>query len=170
MLRLIVIIMSILISSAAFSDTPLFKDGLKLYLKGEIENAVQIWKQLADEGDIQSQKQLGQFYLTDEKNRDYEQAINWYRKAATQGDKESINHLKNVLPIYDAWQKLAREIGSDPAYSTMIFREHLHEGDNTHCGFVIEVRSKVVLIQTDSKARWFKKDDVFMPDVKGCTF
>jgi len=169
MLRIIGLSILMLITSASFASAPVFQDGLKFYLKGDIENAIQLWQQLASEGDIQSQKQLGQYYLNDPQHRDYEQAIDWYRKASTQGDKDSVNHLKNALHIYDIWQKLTSEIGSDAAYSTMAFREHLHEGDDTNCGFVVEVKSKVILIQTDNQPRWFRKDDVYSPDVKNCT-
>ena len=168
--RIITLSILMLISSTVFATVPLFKDGLKLFLKGDVEDAVQLWQQLADGGDLQSQKQLGQYYLTDDQNRDIEQAIDWYRRASTQGDKDSIFHLKNALQIYDTWRSLSSEIGSDAAYSTMEFREHLHEGDDTQCGFVVEVKSNVVLIQTDIQPRWFRKDEIYLPDTKNCSY
>jgi TPR repeat protein len=169
MLKKITLIVLILFSSTVIASTPLFKDGLKLYLKGEIDNAVQIWQQLANEGDIQAQKQLGQYYLTDNQHRDYQKAVDWYRRASDQGDPDSGKHLSNALQTYNAWQELSNEIGSDAAYATMAFREHLHEGDDTHCGFVVEVKSNVVLIQTDSQARWFRKGDIYQPEIKNCS-
>jgi len=168
MFRIISITMLMLISSAAFASPNVFQDGLKFYLKGDIENAVQIWRQLANEGDVKAQKQMGQYYLTDHHHRDYEQAIDWYQRASSQGDLMASKQLNNAKETYATWQVLASEIGSEAAYSTMTFREHLLEGDDTHCGLVVEVKSKVVLIQTDKQPRWFKKDDLYSPDIKSC--
>lgn len=168
--RIISIAILLVFSTTLCAGTPLFKDGLKLYLKGDIENAIQLWHQLADDGDLQAQKQLGQYYLTDDQHRDFEQAIDWYRRASTQGDKDSIFHLQNALQMYDIWRSISSEIGADAAYSTMEFREHLHEGDDTQCGFVVEVKSNVVLLQTKSQPRWFRKDDLYPPDVKHCSY
>ncbi len=169
MLRIIAFTMLMLVSSVTFSAHPAFKDGLKSYLKGETEKALLIWRKLADEGDVQSQKQLGQYYLTDHEHRDYERAIEWYRKAAAQGDKQAAGYLKNARAVYASWKAIAKDIGAEAAYSTITFREHLQEGDDTHCGFIVEVKSRVVLIQTSNQARWFRKADVYRPEDKRCT-
>jgi len=168
MLRSLITTLLLVISSISYAADQQFKDGLKLYLKGEIENAVQIWNQLAQEGDVQSQKQLGQYYLTDHAHRDYPLAISWYRKAYEQGDYGAMQQLENAEAIYSTWQTLANEIGKEAAYATMTFREHLSEGDNTYCGFVVEVKTKVVLVQTATQPRWFKKDNLYAPGIKRC--
>lgn len=169
MFRIIVIAMLMVFFSAVFSAEAAFKDGLKLYLKGETELAMQIWRKLADEGDVQSQKQLGQYYLTDHEHRDFKQAIEWYRKASSQGDKQAAGYLKNAETIYATWKRLANDVGKDAAYATITFREHLQEGDDTHCGFVVEVKSRVVLVQTSGQARWFRKNDIYRPEDKRCS-
>ena len=158
------------ISSLAFAADEQFSDGLKLYLKGEVEQAVQIWNQMAQQGNLQAQIQLGQYYLSDGKQRDYQQAVHWYEMAASQGDKDARQYLDNARTLYNTWRTLADEIGADAAYDTLALREHLHEGDDTQCGFVIEVKNKVALIQTTSQPRWFKKDELYLPGAKGCSW
>ncbi len=168
MLRIIAITMLLVFSSSVFAGGPAFKDGLKLYLKGEVSQALEIWKKLADAGDVKSQKQLGQYYLTDHEQRNFEQAIEWYRKASLQGDKQAAGYLRNAQAVYASWKELAAELGSEAAYETITFRERLQEGDETHCGFVVEVKSKVVLIQTPGQVRWFRKGNVYRPEDKRC--
>ena len=170
MLRITSLAILLIISATISAGTPVFQDGLKLYLKGDIDNAIQLWHQLADDGDLQAQKQLGQYYLTDDQHRNFEQAITWYRRASAQGDKDADFHLQNALQLYGTWRTLSSEIGADAAYSTMEFREHLHEGDDTQCGFVVEIKSSVVLVQTKSQPRWFRKDDLYLPNAKICTY
>jgi TPR repeat protein len=162
---------ALLLSTSSFvfsADLP-FNSGLKLYLKGEVEQAVKIWNEIAEQGDIQAQKQLGQYYMTNNEQRDYAKSIQWYRRAAEQGDKEAAGHQKNAEILYAKWKQLANEIGAQAASDTITFREHIVEGDDTHCGFVIEVKSKVVLVQTQSQPRWFKKEDLYRPADKTCT-
>ena len=170
MRRILSLAILLIISGSVYASNPVFQDGLRLYLKGEIDNAIQLWHQLADDGDLQAQKQLGQYYLTDDQHRDFEQAITWYRRASDQGDKDADFHLQNALDMYSTWRTLSSEIGADAAYSTMEFREHLHEGDDTQCGFVVEVKSTVVLVQTKTQPRWFRKEDLYLPDVKHCSY
>lgn len=168
---IVVITLIILSMSAALSASDYkFTDGLKAYLKGDISQGVSIWQELAQEGDVKSQKQLGQYYLTDHEHRNYEEALRWYREAAIQGDENAIKHLKSVLMLYDTWNGLYDEIGNDAALTTMTLREHLHEGMDTHCGFVVEVKNKVVLLQTPVQPRWFKKNEIYPVDLKECSF
>lgn len=155
---------------AAQADPLVFQDGLKKFLKGQINEAVEIWTQLAKQGDAKSQNQLGQFYLTDHDLRDFDQAVYWYRKAADQGDKDSERKLENAQELRAVWSALAKEVGMQAAYKTVTFREHLHEGEDTNCGFVVDVKTKVVLVQTADQPRWFKKDDVYLPGTRNCTY
>lgn len=153
----------------AQSEPIVFQDGLKKFLKGRINEAVEIWTQLGKQGDIKSQNQLGQFYLTDHDLRDFDQAVYWYRKAADQGDSYAVRRLENAQELRSTWSTLAKEIGMTAAYRTVTFREHLHEGEDTNCGFVVEVKAKVVLVQTEDRPRWFKKNDVYMPETRTCS-
>lgn len=168
--RLITLVFLASLSSTGFAADVAFKDGLKHYLKGEINQAIEIWTALGEKGDVQAQKQLGQYYLTDHEQRDYQKAIDWYSRAVSQGDREADSNLKNAEAQHAIWRKLANEIGQRQAYNTITFREHLTEGGDTHCGFIIEVKSKIVQIQTKTEARWFKKDDVYPPDAKQCSY
>jgi len=170
MIRRIVIISLLTITcSAVYGADTEFKDGLSLYLKGEVEKAVEIWKIIGEKGDVQAQKQLGQYYLADHEYRDYQKAIDWYSKAVSQGDREAAGYLKNAEAQLAKWKKLANELGQQAAYETITFREHILEGDDTHCGFVIEVKSKVVLVQTSKNPRWYKKNDLYPPATKQCS-
>jgi hypothetical protein len=169
MLRSVAATVLLLVCGSVFAANQPFKDGLKYYLKGEVHHAVQIWIDLAKQGDVQAQKQLGQYYLTDDDDRDYNKSIAWYRRAASQGDEEAAGYLKNAEEQLSKWQKLAAEVGHDAAYDTVTLREHLVEGDDTNCGFVVQVKSKVVLVQTAADPRWFKKENLYMPGTKTCS-
>ncbi len=168
--RIIILVLMASLCSVGYAADLAFKDGLKHYLKGEIGQAIQIWTELGEKGDIQAQKQLGQFYLTDRDQRDYQKSIDWYSRAVSQGDREADSNLKNAEAQLVIWKQLANELGSRGAYNTIAFREHLTEGDDTHCGFIIEVKSKVVLIQTSKDTRWFKKENLYPPDTKQCAY
>lgn len=168
--RTIAAIALFLFSSIVFAANQPFKEGLKYYLKGQVHHAVQIWIQLAEQGDVQAQKQLGQYYLTDDDDRDFDKAVDWYTRAAQLGDEEAAGYLKNAEQQRANWKRLAGEVGGQAAYDTVTFREHLVEGDDTHCGFVVDVKSKVVLVQTSAQPRWFKKEDLYLPRTKTCTY
>jgi hypothetical protein len=51
-----------------------------------------------------------------------------------------------------------------------IFRKGLKEGDNTHCGLVVEVKKKVVKIQTMIGEHWFKIDQLYPSGTADCKF
>jgi TPR repeat protein len=170
MLRTVAAAVLLVFSSFVFAANQPFKEGLKYYLKGQVHKAVQIWIELGNQGDIQAQKQLGQYYLTDDDDRDFDKAIDWYTRAAQLGDEEAAGYLKNAQQQRSNWTQLANEIGRNAAYDTVTFREHLVEGDDTHCGFVVDVKSKVVLVQTTAQPRWFKKEDLYLPSTKTCTY
>ena len=170
MFRTVAAIALLFTTSLVFAANEPFKEGLKYYLKGQVHQAVQIWIDLANEGDIQAQKQLGQYYLTDDDDRDYDKSIGWYNRAAQLGDEEAASYLRNAEQQRVKWKELAKEVGRQAAYDTVAFREHLVEGNDTNCGFVVDVKSKVVLVQTTDHPRWFKKEDLYLPDTKTCTF
>jgi hypothetical protein len=50
------------------------------------------------------------------------------------------------------------------------FRANLSEGDDSHCGLVIEVKSKVVKVQTVSGVHWLKRKQLYPAGSKPCNF
>jgi len=61
--------------------------GLDAYNRGDYATAIQIFRQLADQGNVEAQSTLGAIYQIGEGViQDYAEAMRWYRKAAEQGD------------------------------------------------------------------------------------
>lgn len=50
------------------------------------------------------------------------------------------------------------------------YRENLKSGDDSHCGLVIEVKETVVMIQTMVGQSWIKVNEIYPPNVAGCSF
>ncbi len=53
---------------------------------------------------------------------------------------------------------------------TAEFRDKLAEGDDSHCGLVIEVKSKVVKVQTMTGVSWLKRNQLYPAGSKPCNF
>jgi len=51
-----------------------------------------------------------------------------------------------------------------------IFRTTVSEGDDSHCGLVIEVKDKVIKVQTAVGEYWLKRNQLYPPDTKPCNF
>lgn len=145
-----------------------FQTGLKSYLKGDVDQSLIIWEKLAYKGDVQSQKQLGHVYYERGDLKDYDKSLFWYKKAIAQGDKDAEGKMQRVKQEQNEWQAIADQFGRQAASATIRLRANLHEGVMTHCGLVIEARSKIVYIQTREQPRWYLKDDLYAPDVKQC--
>ncbi len=63
-----------------------FSAGFKAYQRGDYATAIQIFRQLADQGNARAQTYLGFMYDTGlGVPQDYEVAVRWYQKAAEQG-------------------------------------------------------------------------------------
>jgi hypothetical protein len=63
-----------------------FDAGVKAYRRGDYATALQIFRQLADQGNAHAQTYLGFMYDTGlGVPQDYEVAVRWYHKAANQG-------------------------------------------------------------------------------------
>ena len=54
--------------------------------------------------------------------------------------------------------------------SAVIFRAKVAEGDGSHCGLVIEVKDKVVKVQTAVGEYWLKRQQLYPADAKPCNF
>lgn len=63
-----------------------FQAGLEAYQRGDFAAALKEWQPLAEQGDANSQYNLGMLYARGQGvPQDYPKAIDWYQKAATQG-------------------------------------------------------------------------------------
>jgi len=61
-------------------------EGYKAYQRGDYATALRVFRQLADQGNYNSQVGLGFMYFKGQGvAQDYEEAVRWYRKAADQG-------------------------------------------------------------------------------------
>jgi TPR repeat protein len=80
MLPLLLLLCPALLSAADFQT------GLAAYNRGDFAAALQEWQPLAEQGDANSQYNLGLLYARGEGvPQDYQKAIGWYQKAAEQG-------------------------------------------------------------------------------------
>ncbi|WP_420590335.1 cell envelope integrity protein TolA [Bacterioplanoides sp.] len=50
------------------------------------------------------------------------------------------------------------------------FREQLQEGDESHCGLVVEVKSKVVMVQSVIGQVWIKRNEIYPDGEARCRF
>jgi TPR repeat protein len=70
------------------------EDGVSAYEKGDYETALKLWRPLAEQGDPEAQRSLGQMYDSGRGvAKDDAQATMWYLKAAEQGNAGAQNRL-----------------------------------------------------------------------------
>lgn len=63
-----------------------YEDAMEAYLKGDFAQAVNLWRSLAENGDLASQDSLGSMYFQGlGVPKDYREAYKWYRLGAEQG-------------------------------------------------------------------------------------
>ena len=85
--------------STAWADTPeqQFKQGLESAKKGDYQTAFKLWLPLAEQGDANTQFNLGNMYYEGKGvKQDYAEAVKWYRKAAEQGKANAQFNLGNM--------------------------------------------------------------------------
>jgi uncharacterized protein len=71
-------------SSPVYANT--FESGLTAYEAGDYAHAKEVWRGLANKGDVEAQFSLGNLYATGQGvPKDYTNAVLWYRFAAEQG-------------------------------------------------------------------------------------
>lgn len=51
-----------------------------------------------------------------------------------------------------------------------VYRANVSEGDDSHCGLIIEVKEKVIKVQSPVGEYWLKRNQLYPPDVKPCNF
>jgi uncharacterized protein len=67
-----------------------FEDAIAAYEAGEYATALQLFRPLADQGDVKAQYRLGIMYFHGlGVEQEYAEALNWLRKASDQGDAEA---------------------------------------------------------------------------------
>lgn len=70
------------------------EDGASAYEKGDYDTALKLWRPLAEQGDAEAQRSLGQMYdFGRGVAKDDAQATQWYLKAAEQGNAGAQNRL-----------------------------------------------------------------------------
>jgi hypothetical protein len=50
------------------------------------------------------------------------------------------------------------------------FRLHVKEGDETHCGLVIETKKNIISVQSQIGQVWLRRDQIYLPGTHGCQF
>ena len=83
-----------------------FGDGLDAYNAGDHKTALQEWLALAEQGDFRAQYNAGWMNAYGIGTlKDYEQAVNWYRKSADQGFVHAQFNLGNMYLRGDGVEK-----------------------------------------------------------------
>jgi len=127
---MIFILSIVMLTFTAESVAAVFAEGLRAYKSADYAKAKTIFTQLAEQGDVMSQRHLAEMY---DKGRgvkkDYSKAIYWYRKAADQKDSKSQYHLGIKYMVGSgvgvdtkqayAWFALAFEYGYKPAAASI---------------------------------------------------
>lgn len=73
---------------------PDFQKGLVAYDKADFSTALEEWKQLAEQGHVSAQTNLGVLYNKGQGvNQDYSAALKWWKLAAEQGHSDALTNL-----------------------------------------------------------------------------
>lgn len=81
-----VLLFSLMAAPASADRYLTFQDGLAEYDRGNAEAAVATYRRLAENGDAESQAELGlMFHIGDAVAQDHAAAATWFRRAAEQG-------------------------------------------------------------------------------------
>jgi TPR repeat protein len=84
-----------------------FSAGYKAYQRGDYVTALQIFRQLADQGNARAQFSLGVMYNKGQgMTQDYAEAMRWYRKAA---DQDYVLALYNLGLMYSKGQGVPQD-------------------------------------------------------------
>ena len=120
----------LMLTFSAAATAAVFAEGLKAYKSADYAKAKKIFEQLAEKGEIMSQRHLAEMY---DKGRgvkkDYSKANYWYRKAADQKDSKSQYYLGvkymvgHGVPLDNkqayAWFAVAFNSGYKPAVASI---------------------------------------------------
>jgi TPR repeat protein len=82
---------------AALSPQDIAVDAMAAYSAGDYERAVRLFTQAAEQGEVNSQRNLGLMYMQGkEAPQDYDKAAYWLRKAAEQGNADAQYRLSSL--------------------------------------------------------------------------
>ncbi len=82
------------------------KDGRAAYDRRDFETAMELWRPLAEKGDVRAQFKVGHMYVYGEGVRqDVAEAIKWFRKAAEQGHSGAQYNLGIIHDVGRAVEK-----------------------------------------------------------------
>lgn len=125
---------AIMLTGAAVAG-PL-QDGMDAYSRGEYDEALRLWKPLADEGLAAAQYNVGVMHATGRGvPRDYSEAMKWYRMAADQGNASGQFNLgllyasgRGVAQDYaeavEWYRKAAEQCHADAKYNLGVMHFH----------------------------------------------
>jgi TPR repeat protein len=108
---------------AAPSAAGPFEDGLAAYGRGDYSTAIQLWRPLADQGNVLAQTNLGFMYENGSGvQQDDVAAVSWYQKAANQGDSHAQNNLGFMY-------QRGRGVAHDDAAAVSWYQKAADQGD-----------------------------------------
>ena len=126
-----------LFSGSVYGDD--FQDGMDAYKRKDYKEAFRLWKQLAEQGNVEAQYNLGViYYHGQEVPQDYKEAVRWFRLSAEQGNADAQTDLGSmyangtgVLQDYKEavkWYRLAAEQGDALAHFNLGSMYHEGQG------------------------------------------
>ena len=85
-LHSLVLAITLLVGSVSGAKAQNFNKGFEAYDAGDYQTALQEWRPLADQGDVDAQYNLALMYLNGQGvPQDFAEAARWYQLAAEQG-------------------------------------------------------------------------------------
>lgn len=117
-----IVILAVLASPVAAQDV---QKGYEAYERDDYATALHEWKPLAEQGDAETQSNLGVMYLNGRGvPQDYAEALKWFRKAAEQGYAAGQSNLGTMY--YNG-----QGVPADAAEAAKWFRKAADQGDAT---------------------------------------
>jgi len=121
---------TLLVGSSSVATAQDFDKGVHAFKMGDFQAAVQEWRSLAEQGNIDAQRNMGLMYAAGKGvPQNYVEAAKWYRLAAKQGNARAQFELGvqyraglGVLQDYDKaleWYRLAAEQGNADAQNQL---------------------------------------------------
>lgn len=103
------------------------------------------------------------------KAEDEKKVATWYenkKRRLAEQQKEQDKKIRAQKKLDEIRRKKLKEY----LQKTVRFREALTEGDETHCGLVIDVKPKIANIQKVTGPYWIKKDKLYPKGLVKCKF
>ena len=138
-LHSLVLAITLLVGSVSVATAQNFNKGFEAYDAGDYQTALQEWRPLADQGDVDAQYNLALMYLNGQGvPQDFAEAARWYQLAAEQGFPKAQYNLalmyhngQGVPQDYAEaikWWRLAAEQGFANAQNNLALMYHYGVG------------------------------------------